>query len=74
MPEFKSQPQNIKGVKARLRILDLHDVNQADQVEAVQNDVDKIFVKSKWHRQCYPNIPDEKFVTCGNAIVESQFK
>ncbi len=67
------QPQNVKNIKARLRILDMHDVNQADSVYAIRDEVDKIFVKSKWHRECYPEIPDEKFVIVGNGILMEQF-
>jgi len=68
------QPSNLNGVKAKLKILDMHDVNEAKDVYSAEKNVDKIFVKSKWHREQYPKIPDEKFVIVGNAIQEGHFK
>lgn len=68
------QPANIGGVKARMMVLDMHDTNQPEQVNAIKDKVDKIFVKSKWHRDYYKDISDEKFVIVGNGILEEQFK
>ena len=67
------QPTNLNGVKAKLKILDMHDVNEAKDVYAAEKNVDKIFVKSKWHREQYPEIPDEKFVIVGNGILKGHF-
>ncbi len=68
------QPANLNTVKARLKILDLHDVNQPESIYAVVNNYDKFFVKSKWHRDCYKDIDDKKFVIVGNAVVKEHFK
>jgi len=35
--------------------------------------VDKIFVLSKWHRTCLPDIPEDKFYYTHNGIISSQF-
>jgi tetratricopeptide (TPR) repeat protein len=67
------QPANAVGAKARMKVLDLHDVNQPEQVKAVENSVNKIFVKSKWHRDIYKDISDDKFVIVGNAILKEHF-
>lgn len=67
------QPQNLSGVKARLKILDLHDVNQPESVYQTQKNVDKYFVKSKWHRDCYPEIKEDKFVIVGNGLLKEHF-
>lgn len=55
--------------------LDLHDVIQPGEF----NDkrlarMDKIFVKSKFHRSLFPAIPDEKFVIVPNGIDYSVFE
>jgi len=65
-------PENVKDIKARRRIVDLHDTMPADRVYAVDGDV-KFFVKSKYHRSLYPKLPDDRFIIVGNAIVKEQF-
>jgi len=35
--------------------------------------VDKIFVKTNYHRSLYPNVPDDKFVVVGNGIDLDRF-
>lgn len=62
-------------LKARLKILDLHDVMAptdftTDRIKAI----DKIFVKTKYHRSLYPQIPDEKFVIINNGIDLKRFE
>ena len=62
-------------LKARLKILDLHDVmNPLDFTEKRLKNIDKIFVKSKYHRGLLPNIPDDKFVVVGNGISLERFE
>lgn len=59
---------------ARKVILDLHDVPNPNEftTERLQN-VDKIFVKTKYHRSLLPDVPDEKFVVVGNGINLDRF-
>lgn len=62
-------------LNARLKILDLHDVmNPLDFTESRLKEIDKIFVKSNYHRGLFPAIPDEKFVIVGNGIDLDRFK
>jgi hypothetical protein len=67
------QPANLAGVKARIKVLDMHDVNQPESVNAIKDVVDKVFVKSKWHKDYYQEVPEEKFVVVGNGIVKGHF-
>jgi len=61
-------------LNARLKILDLHDVmNPLDFTEKRLKEIDKIFVKSNYHRGLLPNIPDDKFVVVGNGISLERF-
>lgn len=62
------------GFKARRIVLDMHDVMSNDEFTPERIDaVDKIFVKTNYHRSLYPNVPDEKFVIVGNGIDLSRF-
>lgn len=55
--------------------LDLHDVLPAGELnEKRLKKIDKIFVKSNFHRSLYPNIPDDKFTIIPNGIISSIFK
>lgn len=69
-------PELVKGVKARRKIVDLHDTIQPERVSAIAKQDPKVtfMVKSKYHRSLYPKVADDRFVIVGNAIVESQFK
>jgi len=61
-------------VKGRLRILDLHDVmNPADFPPERVARMDKIFVKTNYHRSLYPKVANEKFVVVGNGIDLKRF-
>lgn len=49
--------------------LDMHDALPPGEFTKERIDkVDKIFVKSKFHRSLYPDVPDEKFVIIPNGI------
>ncbi len=62
-------------VKARLKILDLHDVmNPLEFTKERLARMDKIFVKTQYHRSLLPDIPDDKFVIVGNGIDLDRFK
>jgi len=62
-------------VKANLRILDMHDVmTPAEFTKERVAKIDKIFVKTNYHRSLYPHVADEKFVVVGNGIDLERFK
>jgi tetratricopeptide (TPR) repeat protein len=56
-------------VKAKKFLVDLHDIfNPADYNEERLKNIDKIMVKSNFHRELAPNIPDNKIVIISNCI------
>jgi tetratricopeptide (TPR) repeat protein len=56
-------------VKAKKLFIDLHDIfNPEDYSKERLKSIDKIMVKSKFHRELAPNIPDNKFVIISNGI------
>lgn len=58
-----------REIKAKKLYMDLHDVSsQLDWPESRWQKVDKIFVKSKYHRENLPKIPDERFEIISNGI------
>jgi len=55
--------------------VDLHDVIQEGEFnEKRLTKINKIFVKSKFHRSLFPNIPDDKFEIIPNGIKVDDFK
>lgn len=55
-------------------ILDLHDVIPEQEFTAERlARIDKIFVKSRFHRSLLPNVPDEKFAVIPNGIDTNLF-
>ncbi len=62
-------------LKSKFSLIDLHDVmNPLDFTEERLSKIDKLFVKTKYHRNLLPNIPDDKFVVIGNGITLDRFK
>lgn len=61
---------NLAGkVKCRKFLVDLHDIFASiDYDEEKLRQIDKIMVKSNYHRNLAPNIPDDKFAIVGNGI------
>lgn len=56
-------------IKAKRVWLDLHDVPEVGEYTQERlKKVDKIFVKSPYHRSLLPDVPDEKFVIIPNGI------
>jgi glycosyltransferase involved in cell wall biosynthesis len=53
-------------VKAKKFIVDMHDLYAEDSIKNQR--YDKIFVKSNFHRELAPNIPDDKFIIVSNGI------
>jgi len=57
------------NVKCRKFLLDMHDVFNGIDIGAEDlKKIDKIMVKSKFHRDLAPTIPDSKFVIISNGI------
>lgn len=60
---------------AKSIVIDMHDVPIAgDFTEERLKKINKIFVKSKYHRNLLPDVPDNKFVIVGNGIDLDRFK
>lgn len=56
-------------IKTKKFYVDLHDVyNGVDFSQDELNHIDKIMVKSEYHRSLAPKIPDEKFLIISNGI------
>lgn len=68
-------PESLRGVKARQKVVDLHDTIPASRVYQVAKDEPKalFFVKSQYHRSLYPKLGDDRFVVIGNGISKEQF-
>jgi hypothetical protein len=62
-------PMLVGKVKAKKLLIDLHDIfNPSDYTEERLRNIDKIMVKSRFHRELAPNIPDEKIVIISNCL------
>lgn len=58
-------------IKAKKFIIDLHDIfNGGDYTPEIMKHVDKVMVKSRYHRSNAPNIQDKQIVICSNGINE----
>lgn len=56
-------------IKARKFFVDLHDLFNGDSIDPKYlKHIDKLFVKSKFHRTNGKNIPDDKFVIVSNGL------
>lgn len=65
------QPAYADGIKARKKIIDLHDILTPEMV--TRRDDATYFVKSRYHKTLYPNAPAKNFEVIGNGIKKSQF-
>lgn len=55
--------------------VDLHDcINEAEFTEKRLKKIDKIFVKSEFHRSLFPNISDDKFAIIPNGLTTELFE
>lgn len=55
-------------ISSKKYMVDLHDVwNSVDFVDKLDS-IDKIMVKSEYHRSLAPNIPDDKFLIVSNGL------
>lgn len=58
-----------RDIKAKKLFMDLHDVaSQLDWSEERMKKIDKVFVKSKYHRAMLPKLPDQKVEVISNGI------
>jgi len=56
-------------VNARKFLVDLHDIfNPNDYTEERLKHIDKVMVKSNFHRELAPNIPDDKILVVSNGV------
>ncbi len=67
-------PELGAGIKARRKLLDLHDTVEPERVYRYAAEYDRIMVKSLYHRSLYPDLPDAKFVIVGNGINLEDFR
>lgn len=67
-------PSGLKEINARLKLCDLHDIISQEAVYAAIPYTDIFCFKSNFHRELYPEVPDDKCVVIGNGILRSQFK
>lgn len=64
-------PQYLEKVTAKVKLCDIHDVLDKSLVKNIP-DVTYL-VKTQYHRNLYPELPDDKFVIIGNGIKKEQF-
>lgn len=68
-PQYVDIFDNAKNV-----ILDMHDVsNKMFFTHERLEKINKIMIKSEYHRTLYPNVPDHKFMIVGNGIDLDRF-
>jgi tetratricopeptide (TPR) repeat protein len=65
-------PQYLERIDAKVKLADIHDVLP----EALIKDYPDVtyLVKTKYHRDLYPKLADDKFAIIGNGIKQEQFK
>jgi glycosyltransferase involved in cell wall biosynthesis/tetratricopeptide (TPR) repeat protein len=63
-----------QDIKARKKYLWLHDVMEPGEfTEKRLNNLNKVIVLSKYHRQLFPMIPEDKILMSGNGIDPEEF-
>ncbi len=64
-------PQYLERINAKVKLADIHDVLP----EALVKDYPDVtyLVKTKYHRDLYPEVADNKFAIIGNGIKKEQF-
>jgi tetratricopeptide (TPR) repeat protein len=65
-------PEFAEHIKAKVKIADIHDILGKNAMKPYPDVT--YFVKSQFHRNLYPELPEEKFRIIGNGIVKNQFK
>jgi tetratricopeptide (TPR) repeat protein len=64
-------PEFAEHINAKVKVADIHDVLNKSSVKNYPDVT--YFVKSNWHRNLYPELPDEKVRVIGNGIKKEQF-
>jgi tetratricopeptide (TPR) repeat protein len=67
-------PEGLKDIKARKKLVDVHDTMPPELLYEYEPYVDTYLFKSNFHRNLYPDLPDAKCVVIGNGINREQFK
>lgn len=67
-------PSGLREVKARRKLCDLHDIISSELVYDNIPYVDAYLFKSQYHRNLYPEVPDDKAIVIGNGIMKEQFE
>lgn len=66
-------PAGIENIKARRKLVDLHDIIDPQTVYTAIPHVDKFLFKSQFHRSLYPEVPEQKVAIIGNGIPKEHF-
>lgn len=64
-------PEFAEHIKAKVKVADIHDVLNKSSIKNYPDVT--YFVKSNYHRNLYPELPDDKFRVIGNGIKKEQF-
>lgn len=64
-------PVFTSAVDAKVKVVDVHDVMPTEIMKDIPDAT--YFVKSDYHRNLYPHLPDEKFQVIGNGIDPEHF-
>lgn len=64
-------PDFAEFINAKVKIADIHDILNKSTIKPYPDVT--YFVKSQFHRDLYPELPDEKFRIIGNGIKKEQF-
>lgn len=64
-------PEFTEHVQAKVKVADIHDILNKSSVKDYADVT--YFVKSNFHRNLYPELPDEKVRVIGNGIKKEQF-
>ena len=66
-------PSMLSTIKARVKLCDLHDIVSPELVYRNAQFVDKFMFKSQYHRDLYPELPEDKCMITGNGINKKDF-
>jgi len=64
-------PKVLEQVTAKVKLADIHDVVPKEMIKEYPDIT--YMVKSQYHRDLYPDVPDNKFVVIGNGIEKGHF-
>jgi hypothetical protein len=64
-------PEFAEHINAKVKVADIHDILNKSSMRPYPDVT--YFVKSQFHRDLYPELPDDKFRIIGNGIKKEQF-